>query len=618
MFKDSTTCISLFTVAVSRLIVIALLCLAPFLSALAIGPGYSGTWYNPAQDGHGFSIEISEFPDGTPVGIVIWYIYDDQGNPMFMVGEGAPYGNQLLVIFERPWGMEFGVFDPSSVYREDGGTGLLEFTGENSATFKYTPSEDMEKLGHSPINIPLVKFFDSPPFYTLPLGKGYDIYGSYADRTQVKEAILDGTALTEARRVMSFDLDQSEYTSIQGTDIREYASSLTQSAGVSGHYLGFSGSIKQSFDESRYTSNEYSFATVAVNVYKQAHIVTDRRDVESLKPFLHHSFSKRLNDPDYLATDLFRTYGTHCMTGILMGARLDYNVSAESSTIAGDKSIGVYAEASYKSALVGVEIDFSIINEQEWSDYKSSEWKSLRAVGGSSEFAIEVATKSDYDNWLKTIDDRHVFSDYFPDSLTPIWEFCDDDERKADILEAFEDWKDKRSDFLPDVPPRQAVLGLFVANTNLGDFIDIDGIRYFAIPQDLNEGAGGKTILIYVSVGPDNDPAHPPITDLIMWNMTNDPTTKPDAAYVEAGGDLNEGVGGDTILLYYSTSSTKDEPVRAVATYNGTDRDYHFSPDASLDQFYEDVRNTVGKTQDTSEGAGGDTILVKFSRDYID
>jgi len=171
MFKDSTTCISLFTVAVSRLIVIALLCLAPFLSALAIGPGYSGTWYNPAQDGHGFSIEISELSDGTPVGIVIWYIYDDQGNPVFMVGEGAPYGNQLQVTFECPWGMEFGVFDPRSVYREDGGTGLLEFTGENSATFKYTPSTYMEQeLGHSPINIPLVKFFDSPPFYTLPLG----------------------------------------------------------------------------------------------------------------------------------------------------------------------------------------------------------------------------------------------------------------------------------------------------------------------------------------------------------------------------------------------------------------------------------------------------------------
>jgi hypothetical protein len=143
---------------------ITLLCLFPVLSAVAIGPEHSGSWYWDEQSGHGFSIEIGELPDGSPLGVAYWYTYDNQGNPIFMLGTGIPDGDMLDVVFESPVGMVFGEFDPLSVTREEGGTGRFVFTDENIATFQYTPSDfTVTNWGHSSITfMPLTKLFGIP------------------------------------------------------------------------------------------------------------------------------------------------------------------------------------------------------------------------------------------------------------------------------------------------------------------------------------------------------------------------------------------------------------------------------------------------------------------------
>jgi len=143
---------------------ITLLCLFPVLSAVAIGPEHSGSWYWDEQSGHGFSIEIGELPDGSPLGVAYWYTYDNQGNPIFMLGNGVPNGDMLDVVFDSPVGMNFGEFDPLSVIREDGGTGRFVFTDENIASFQYTPSDfTVANWGHSAISfMPLTKLFGIP------------------------------------------------------------------------------------------------------------------------------------------------------------------------------------------------------------------------------------------------------------------------------------------------------------------------------------------------------------------------------------------------------------------------------------------------------------------------
>ena len=141
------------------------------MGMMEIGPGHSGSYYNAEQSGHGFSIEFGVL-DGMPLAVVYWYTYDDQGNPIFLVGSGVPDGNQVEITFESPYGMIYGVFDKDSVTRENGGTAIFEFSDRNNATFSYTPSDFTDTTwGHTtPINaLPVTKVFD------IPADKYYDM-----------------------------------------------------------------------------------------------------------------------------------------------------------------------------------------------------------------------------------------------------------------------------------------------------------------------------------------------------------------------------------------------------------------------------------------------------------
>jgi hypothetical protein len=125
----------------------------------AIGPAYSGTWYNPEQDGHGFSLEYNVLNDGTPLVVVYWYVYDSEGNPVFLVGVGEPEAdNTVTMEFIAPYGMKFGEFDPDTVVREDGGTGIFTFENSEAGVFNYEPSQWMkDTYGVSAVSFPVVK-----------------------------------------------------------------------------------------------------------------------------------------------------------------------------------------------------------------------------------------------------------------------------------------------------------------------------------------------------------------------------------------------------------------------------------------------------------------------------
>jgi hypothetical protein len=132
---------------------------------MVIGPAHSGSWYNADQSGHGFSMEFGQLLDGTPFAGVYWYTYDDQGNPIFMLGTGVPDGNKLEVTFESPVGMVYGVFDKDSVERYPGGVAVFEFSDRDHATFSYTPSQfSADTWGHTTpiVELPLIKIFGIP------------------------------------------------------------------------------------------------------------------------------------------------------------------------------------------------------------------------------------------------------------------------------------------------------------------------------------------------------------------------------------------------------------------------------------------------------------------------
>lgn len=135
------------------------------LAPLDIGPAHSGSWYNKPQSGHGFSIEFGTSNTGAPRAVVYWYVYDDQGNPMFMTGAATPQGNRLEIDLKSHVGMIYGQFEatrpPTS---EVSGTAVFEFDSRDEGTFSFTPTQyGIDTWGFTPIDsLPLQKLFAIP------------------------------------------------------------------------------------------------------------------------------------------------------------------------------------------------------------------------------------------------------------------------------------------------------------------------------------------------------------------------------------------------------------------------------------------------------------------------
>jgi hypothetical protein len=91
----------------------------------------------------------------------------------------------------------------------------------------------------------------------------------------------------------------------------------------------FSGSVKTNFLEDRYSYKEYSFATVKSIIQKTQLRLPVDMTAEELKPYLAATAKNKLNDPSVTHYDIFSIYGTHCLTGVTLGGRLDYSVSAK-------------------------------------------------------------------------------------------------------------------------------------------------------------------------------------------------------------------------------------------------------------------------------------------------
>lgn len=131
-----------------------------------IRPEWSGTWYNPDQDGHGFMFQTIG-PDRM---IGYWYVYDQDGNPTWFMLDGVegkyliPQDNLVEFIAYRFTDMFWPLFDPFSLQREEVGTVLVSFVDCGRAMFTY----DLGDWGSIQVDMPIpdsdgIEFFDGPP-----------------------------------------------------------------------------------------------------------------------------------------------------------------------------------------------------------------------------------------------------------------------------------------------------------------------------------------------------------------------------------------------------------------------------------------------------------------------
>ncbi len=114
-----------------------------------IVPAMSGSWFDPANPGHGASIE---FMNGSKHALVYWFTFDQDKNNLWLIGFGEYDGpGATLELYQARGGTFPPLFDPDDVTLEVWGTLQLDFNDCLHGSMSWTPIDAAYFSGIMPL-----------------------------------------------------------------------------------------------------------------------------------------------------------------------------------------------------------------------------------------------------------------------------------------------------------------------------------------------------------------------------------------------------------------------------------------------------------------------------------
>lgn len=105
----------------------------------------TGTWYDPDHDGHYLSVQV--LPDNRVA--AMWWTYDPDGNPFWLVGSGPVEGGMVRMPVHQSSGMRLPALDDSQRDTQRWGTLELEFEDCHTLTLRWQSSQSGFGTGSS-------------------------------------------------------------------------------------------------------------------------------------------------------------------------------------------------------------------------------------------------------------------------------------------------------------------------------------------------------------------------------------------------------------------------------------------------------------------------------------
>jgi hypothetical protein len=457
---------------------------------------------------------------------------------------------------------------------------------------------------------------DTNPAFAY-IGFGYDLTMNWADQNGKRGIVFDAAKVPTAY-VQNVSLEDLSYRQFTATSVEEYESRMSAGLAISGSYRFFSGAVRANFDDVHYRYSGRSFSTIQFYDQKsRTHVIANYATAPTLRAYMDAKARADL-DGSMTPRQIFTLYGTHVMTGAIMGARFDFNATIETSRIVEGSSFEAMARAGFASFYASAGVEGSFRTQEERTNFQQNAVVSLRVYGGRSELALNDASLS---QWRQSIDANRVWMNFTDGGLIPIWEFCTDPVRAQQIRDALPAWIDERAikvDPMPE-PPGECIVDIFTSNRDAAETVVRNGLTYYKLAANLNGGtSSGDVVYLYYALGPDTTStgAFTPITDLHLGLGTSSASAQSDAAaggFSPIGVDLNAGAGG--AFLYLAVKRSPGAlPVRALQVYNQTVRIAVYSRNADESLAFFDVPSRVGRL-DLNRGAGGHFIYLLYSHE---
>ena len=138
----------IYKIVIRSFLISLLLIFGQAVQAIEITSSFSGSFYDQAVPGQGFSFEVI---DGNPKKVLVYfYSFDTQGDKLWLFGTGDINGNESTVdLYEVDGGVFGEEFDANEITVDVAGTLDLQFLDCNTAeaTLEYLDSTSPLKLG---------------------------------------------------------------------------------------------------------------------------------------------------------------------------------------------------------------------------------------------------------------------------------------------------------------------------------------------------------------------------------------------------------------------------------------------------------------------------------------
>ena len=118
-----------------------------------IGPAVTGSWFDPAQSGQGFDLQV--LATAPPLLLATWYVFDPAGNATWITGTGPITGNEAVVQAAQvmgPGALFPPNFNPAEANNYYWGTLTFNFTDCNNGQVSWHSVYTNYGDGTLPIN----------------------------------------------------------------------------------------------------------------------------------------------------------------------------------------------------------------------------------------------------------------------------------------------------------------------------------------------------------------------------------------------------------------------------------------------------------------------------------
>ena len=270
------------------------------------------------------------------------------------------------------------------------------------------------------------------------LGYGYDITGQYANSESATYPVIDVERfkLERPEYIVSSGAETGTHYFAAGYNAEDFSYKMTEDSEIGiGMPKVFSGTISKNSSREDKWSSKYIYGTYSTLAIKKS--LKMIVDVALLKSYLHPGF---LTYVETLTPEkLVEYYGTHVLTNIKLGGKLELIYSAQSRSSNRIEAAGSGTKASYKE-IFNIKANDST-NETEASS-NFDEQAFVRTIGGNSGASIvanitfnsEGKPSSTYNTaaWAAGVtDDNAELVSVSPGGMLPLYELIENPAKKA-------------------------------------------------------------------------------------------------------------------------------------------------------------------------------------------